>query len=157
MRRRADRTLHLELLRARAAAYRLELALAMRGMSESLAPLRSVADSVGSVTAALGRRGRVLKWLALAAGALLRARRLRRLAEAAIPGMQGRVARAVALAALAAGAFAVVAMRKGQSNGANEQKAQAPRAEAGEPEARTDGHVGASHAFVAEGGESGEG
>ena len=146
MRRRIDRALHLKLLRARAAAERVELALAMRSISERLAPLRSVADSLGSVTAALGRRGRMLKWVALIAGALIRARRFRRLAAAAIPGVRG-TGRAVVLAAFAAGALAT-ALRKGQRVGRSEEGEQPPRATPAE--ATADAAAGNSHGFAAQ-------
>ncbi len=108
-RRRADRKLHLELLRARAAADRIELSLAMRSILDRLGPLRRAAESIGSVADAVGGR-RALKWLAAAAVAFARTRSVRRaitgatakLVSSAVPPL-----RIVALGALAAGAFAM--------------------------------------------------
>jgi hypothetical protein len=112
--RRADRKLHLELLRARGAADRIELSLAMKAISDRIEPLRRGADSIGSIAAALSRGGRPLRWLATAAGALMEARWVRRsigraaarLHLSAVPG-----ARTVALGALAAAAVAVLIRR----------------------------------------------
>jgi hypothetical protein len=97
-RRRADRKLHLELLRARAAADRLQLSLAMRDISEQLDPLRRAADSIGVVTRTLGGRGRLLGWLVAGIATLMRGRRIGR----------------TALGALAAGAVALLVRRAGR-------------------------------------------
>jgi hypothetical protein len=112
--RRADRKLHLELLRARGAAERIELSLAMKAISDGVEPLRRVADSIGSITSALGSSGRPLRWLAIAAGALTEARWARRavtravaLLRSAIPG-----ARTAVLGALALGAVALLIRRR---------------------------------------------
>jgi hypothetical protein len=101
--RRADRKLHLELLRARGAADRIELSVAMKAISDRVEPLRRVADSIGSIASALGSGGRPLRWLATVAGALIEARWARRaitrastLLRSAVPG-----ARTAALGVLA--------------------------------------------------------
>ena len=114
-RRRADRKLHLELLRARAAANRIELSLAMRSILDRVEPLRRAAESIGSVADAVGGRGRALRWLAAAAVAFARTRSVRRaiasaaarLASSAVPSM-----RAAALGALAVGALATLMRRR---------------------------------------------
>ena len=110
-RRRADPKLHLELLRARAAADRIELSLAVKDISDRVEPLRRAADSIGSIAGALGSGGRPLRWLATAAGALMEARWTRRavaraiavLRSGAVPG-----ARSAALGALALGAVVLL-------------------------------------------------
>jgi hypothetical protein len=114
-RRRADRKLHLELLRARAAADRIELSLAMRSILDRVEPLRRAAESIGSVADALGGRGRLLRWLAAAAVAFAQTRSLRR----AITGAAARLVssavpplRIVALGALIAGALATLRRRR---------------------------------------------
>jgi hypothetical protein len=119
-RRRADRKLHLELLRARAAADRIELSLAMRSILDRVEPLRRAAASIGSVADAVGGRGRVLGWLAAAAVAFAQTRSVRR----AITGAAARLVssavpplRIVALGALAAGALAMLtrSRRRGEA------------------------------------------
>ena len=113
-RRRVDRKLHLELLRARAAADRIELSLAMRSILDRVEPLRRAAESIGSVADAVGGRGRVLRWLAAAAVAFAQTRSVRR----AITGAAARLVsgavpplRIVALGALVAGALAALRRR----------------------------------------------
>jgi hypothetical protein len=113
--RRADRKLHLELLRARAAADRIELSLAMQDVSDRLTPLRRAADAVGSVAAVLGGRGRALTWVVGAVAALARSRRARRAVAAAASGLGSAVVppmRVLALGALAAGAVALLIRRR---------------------------------------------
>jgi hypothetical protein len=114
-RRRADRKLHLELLRARAAADRIELSLAMRSILDRVEPLRRAAEAIGSVADALGGRGRLLRWLAAAAVAFAQTRSVRR----AITGAAARLVssavpplRIVALGALIAGALATLRRRR---------------------------------------------
>lgn len=110
-RRRADRKLHLELLRARAAADRIELSLAMRSILDRVEPLRRAAESIRSVADAVGGRGRALRWLGAAAVAFARSRSLRRaISGAAAKLVSGAVPplRIVALGALAAGALAAL-------------------------------------------------
>jgi len=52
------RQLHLEMLRARAAAERVDLSSALQDLSDQVAPLRKAADTIGSVGALLrGRSG----------------------------------------------------------------------------------------------------
>jgi hypothetical protein len=129
--RRADRKLHLELLRARGAAERIELSLAMKAISDGVEPLRRVADAIGSVTSALGSGGRPLRWLATIAGALMEARWTRRavtramalLRSGAMPG-----ARTTVLGVLALGAVALLIRRRRHS----EATAPHPQASAGE-------------------------
>jgi hypothetical protein len=113
-RRRADRKLHLELLRARAATDRIELSLAMRSILDRVEPLRRAAASIGSVADAVGGR-RVLRWLAVAAVAFAQTRSVRR----AITGAAARLVssavpplRIVALGALIAGALATLRRRR---------------------------------------------
>jgi hypothetical protein len=117
-RRRTDRALRLELLRARAAADRIELSLARRDIADRLHPLRRAADSIGSVAGALGKRGSALRWLVAAGAALTRARRVRQaLAGAAASLHSGAAVRvgAVALGALVVGAAALVVRRTRRS------------------------------------------
>jgi hypothetical protein len=83
-RRQADRKLHLELLRARAAAHRLELSLAVQDIADQLHPLQRAADSLAAVAGALGGRGRALRWLAAVVAALAQGHRLRRTALGAL-------------------------------------------------------------------------
>jgi hypothetical protein len=113
--RRADRKLHLELLRARGAAERIELSLAMKAISDGVEPLRRVADSIGSITSALGSGGRPLRWLATAAGALMEARWVRRAVIRALTLLRSRampVARNAVLGALALGVVALLIRRR---------------------------------------------
>jgi hypothetical protein len=70
------RELRLELLRARAAANRIDLARAVRDVSEQFAPVRRAVDSIGSVTGALGDRARAARWALAAGAALVRGHRL---------------------------------------------------------------------------------
>jgi hypothetical protein len=126
-RRRADRKLHLELLRARAAADRIELSLAMRNISDRLEPLRRAADSVGSVADAVVGRGRALGWLAAAAVALTRARWVRQAVRGAAASLYSSAVprmRAVALGALALGALTMLIRKR--------RRAEAPQASASE-------------------------
>jgi len=110
-RRRADRKLHLELLRARGAAERIELSLAMQAIFDRAKPLRRAADAVGSIADAVGGRGRALRWLAAAAVAFTQTRSVRRalvaaaarLVSSAVPPL-----RIVALGALVASALAML-------------------------------------------------
>jgi hypothetical protein len=106
--RRADRKLHLELLRARAAADRIELSLATHEIAERLDPLRRAVDTIGSVAGALGGRGRALGWLVAAGAALARSRWTRRAIVGAATGLRAgpTPVRIVALGALAAGLVA---------------------------------------------------
>jgi hypothetical protein len=121
---RADRKLHLELLRARAAADRVELSLAMHDISARLHPLRSAADTIGSVAGALSSRSRALRWLTAAGAALARAVWARRLVagvasklhSGAVPWM-----RTLALCALAAGAVAMLIRRARRLDGTEAQ------------------------------------
>jgi hypothetical protein len=113
---RADRKLHLELLRARAAAERVELARAMHDISERLHPLQRAADAIESVAGAFSGRSRVLSWLAGGAAVLARAPWVRRAAVAArlYASTRPRV-RTVLLGALAAGAVALLLRRRSRS------------------------------------------
>ncbi|HEV3018637.1 MAG TPA: hypothetical protein VGY49_06430 [Burkholderiaceae bacterium] len=113
-RHRGDRKVHLELLRARAAADRLELSLAIQDLSGRLDPLRRAADAIGSVANALGGRGRTLGWLAAAAAALDRARWVRWAVAgaAAVLRAGGPRTRGFALGALAAGLIGVMGRRR---------------------------------------------
>jgi hypothetical protein len=70
--RRAHRKLRLELLRARAAADRIELTLAVQDIVARLAPLQRALDSIGSVAGALGARARTISWAVAAGVALVR-------------------------------------------------------------------------------------
>lgn len=123
--RRADSRLHLELLRARGAANRIELALAMKSVSDRIEPLRRAADSIGSIASGLAGGGRPLKWIATAGGALMQARWVRRVVAraaarlhlSAVPG-----ARTVALGALAVGAVALL-IRWGRGSTRSDRKA----------------------------------
>jgi len=67
---RAHRKLRLELLRARAAADRIELTVAVQDIAAQLAPLQRAFDSIGSVAGALGARARTIGW-GVAAGVTL--------------------------------------------------------------------------------------
>jgi hypothetical protein len=119
--RRADTKLHLELLRARGAADRIELSLAMKAISDRVEPLRRAGDSISSIAAALGSGGRPLRWLATAAGALMEARWVRRAVNraatrlSAVPGM-----RTVALGVLAAAAVALLVRRRRRAKPADQ-------------------------------------
>jgi hypothetical protein len=120
--RRADRKLHLELLRARAAANRIELSLAMHDISQRLDPLRRAADSIGSLAGVIGSRRRALRWLAVAAAALAPARWLRQVVAGAAARLHSSAAprsRAFALAALAAVAV-VLLIRRGRGSPAQD-------------------------------------
>jgi len=107
--RRGDPKLHLELLRARGAAERLELSMAVKDISDRVEPLCRAADSIGSIAGALGSGGRPLRWLATAAGALMEVRWTRRavtrviavLRSGAVPGLRVAALGAVALGAVA--------------------------------------------------------
>jgi hypothetical protein len=123
-RRRADRKLHLELLRARAAADRLELSLAVHDISARLHPLRSAAETIGSIAAALSARSRALRWLTAAGATVARSRWARR----AVAGVASRLhpgavpsARVLAWGALAAGAVALLVRRARRRRGADSQ------------------------------------
>jgi hypothetical protein len=117
--RRADRKLHLELLRARGAADRLELSLAVQDLSDRLAPLRRAADVIGQVGQAVASRGRPWGWVAAAGAALARqrwlGRSLARLA-AGIRSASAPRARIVAIGALAAATMALI-MRRARRSG----------------------------------------
>jgi hypothetical protein len=130
-RRRAERKLRLELLRARAAADRIELSVAVRDISERLDPIRRAADSIGSVAAVLGGRGRTLGWAAAAVAALVRSGWLRRTVGAVRQrraARRGPRARNVALSALVAGLIALLLGRA---------RAGGPQAEGGDEEPPT--------------------
>jgi hypothetical protein len=130
-RRRADRKLHLELLRARAAADRIELSLAMRSILDRVEPLRRAAASIGSVADAVGGRGRVLGWLAAAAVAFAQTRSVRRAITGAAARLVSTVVpplRIVALGALAAGALAMLT-RSGRRGEARDRKSRAGSSE----------------------------
>jgi len=104
-RRRAERTLRLELLRARAAAERVELSAAVHEIYQGLHPLRRAADSLGSAARAFGGRGHLLGWLATTAAALARGKWLKRALASAAVGLVAKSApwtRSLAMAALAA-------------------------------------------------------
>ena len=125
-RRRVDRKLHLELLRARAAADRIELSLAVRSILDRIEPLRRAAASIGSVADAVGDRGRVLRWLAAAAVALTQTRSVRRAISGAAAKLVSGVVpplRIVALGALAAGALATL-IRRGRRAEDRDRKSQ---------------------------------
>jgi MYXO-CTERM domain-containing protein len=132
--RRADPKLHLELLRARGAAERIELSLAMKAISDRVEPLRRAADSVGSIAAALGSGGRPLRWLATAAGALMEARWTRRavsraaalLRSGATPGT-----RIAALGVLAVAAIALLIRRRRRGRTSDETPEASPGDETG--------------------------
>jgi hypothetical protein len=118
--RRANHTLHLSLLRARAAAARIELALAVRDISHRVDTVRRAADSIGSLVDALRSRRRALTWLATATAALAPARWLRRaLTGAAATLRSGATLRVggVALAALAVVAVGLVLRRRSEGRG----------------------------------------
>jgi hypothetical protein len=113
--RRVDSKLHLELLRARGAANRIELSLAMKAVSDRVEPLRRAADSIGSITSALSSGGRPLKWLATVAGGLMEARWVRRAVSRAAAHLRSSVVpgtRTVALGVLAAAAIALLIRRR---------------------------------------------
>jgi len=76
-RHRTNRALRLDLLRARAAADRVELALTLQGISERVAPLRRIVESIGSAAGVLRGRGRALSWIAAALAVLAQVRWLR--------------------------------------------------------------------------------
>ena len=106
---RAQRKLHLELLRTRAAAERLELSMALQDIAERLQPLRRAGDSLGSVARAVGGRGHLLGWLAAGLAALAQVRRFRR----------------TALGTLAAGAIVlVVRYLRGSSSEKSERESE---------------------------------
>jgi hypothetical protein len=113
-RHRGDRKLQLELLRARAAADRIELSLAVRDISDRLHPFRRAAESIESVVGVLGGRGRALRWVVAAGAALARAAWVRQAMGAVGAGLRasaGPRIRTLALAALAAGAVALLIRR----------------------------------------------
>jgi hypothetical protein len=126
-RRRADPRLHLELLRARGAAERIELSLAVKDISDRVEPVRRAADSIGSIAGALGSGGRPLRWLATAAGALMEMRWTRRaltragalLRSGAVPGM-----RSGTLGVLVLGAVALLIWRGRRRRHASDQDSQ---------------------------------
>jgi hypothetical protein len=114
-RRRTDRALRLELLRARAAADRIELSLARQRISDRLHPLRRAADSIGLVAGALGKRGSALRWLVAAGAALTRARRVRQVLAGAAASLQSGAAvrmGGIALGALVVGAALLIRRRR---------------------------------------------
>lgn len=108
--RRADSRLHLELLRARGAAERIELSLAMKALSDRVEPVRRAADAIGSLASALGSGGRPLRWLATAAGALMEARWTRRAVSRAVALLKSGAVPGVRSAALGVLALATVAL-----------------------------------------------
>jgi len=105
MRRRADRKLHLDLLRARAAADRIELTLAIQAISQRVEPVRRLAGALEWVGAVLGSRGRPLGLLAAVAGAVLKTR----LVRSAVRGASGRLGSAAAPGARRAALAALIA------------------------------------------------
>ena len=109
--RRADSRLHLELLRARGAASRVELALAKQEISDRLQGLGRAADVIGTVAGALSGRGGALGWLATVVAVLGRARWARRALAAAAAGRRAG-SPAIPIAALAALATGLVALRR---------------------------------------------
>jgi hypothetical protein len=108
--RRADTRLHLELLRARAAASRVELSEARQQIADRLRRFGRAADAVGTVANVLIGRAGTLGWLATAVAVLGRARWARRaLAGAAAGRWAGApTLQVAALAALATGLIALV-------------------------------------------------
>jgi len=115
---RGDRKLQLELLRARAAADRIALSLAVRDISDRLHPFRRAAESIESVIGVLGGRGRVLRWVVAAGAALARAAWVRQAMGAVGAGLRASAApriRTLALAALVAGAVALLIRRARRS------------------------------------------
>jgi len=112
--RQTDRKLRLELLRARAAADRIELALAVNDLAERLAPLRRAWDSLGTIAGVLGR-GRTLGWLLAGAAAWARTRGMRRALRAAAGAGHGMGR--VAFSALLAAAIALVVRALRRSEG----------------------------------------
>jgi hypothetical protein len=85
---RTDRQLRLELLRARAAANRIDLALAVQDISERFAPIRRTVDSIGSVAGALGGRARAVRWAVAAGAAWARGRWLLRTVSGLVAGLR---------------------------------------------------------------------
>ncbi|HWY73319.1 MAG TPA: hypothetical protein VNW98_06725 [Burkholderiaceae bacterium] len=126
-RHRGDRKLHLELLRAHAAADRIELALALRDISDRLHPFRRAADAIGSVVDVLGGRSRALRWVAAAGAALARAGWVRQTLGAVGAGLRSGAVprmRTLALVALAAGAVALL-IRRGRRSEARDAQSHA--------------------------------
>ena len=111
---RASRALRLELLRARAAADRMELALALHDISDRVSPLRRVVDSIGFAAGMLGGRGRALSWVAAALALLARGRWLRQVvAGSTAKRRSGSTSgvRSIAVAALVAAALRMLIRR----------------------------------------------
>jgi hypothetical protein len=105
IKRRADRQLRLELLRARAAADRVELSAALQDVSDRFHFVRRAADSVESVARALSGRSHLVGWLATAGAALARGKWVRRALGGAAAGLLARSApwaRPLALGVMAA-------------------------------------------------------
>lgn len=101
--------LRLELLRARAATERVELAAAVHEMYQGLHLLRRAADSLGSAARAFSGRGYLLGWLATTAAALARGKWLRRALASAAVGLVAKSApwtRSLAVGALVAALLA---------------------------------------------------
>ena len=120
--RRADTKLHLELLRARAAASRVELSEARQEIGDRLQRFGRAADAVGTVANVLIGRAGTLGWLATALAVFGRARWARRALVAAAGGRRGGAPR-IPIAALAALATGLVALlRKGRGSGAPASK-----------------------------------
>jgi hypothetical protein len=97
--------LRLELLRARAAAERIELSAAAHEIYEGLHPLRRVADALGSAARAFSGRGHLLGWLATTGAALTRGKWLKRALASAAIGLVAKYApsaRSIAVGALLA-------------------------------------------------------
>ena len=104
-RRRAERVLRLELLRARAAAERVELSAAVHEIYEGLHPLRRAADSLGAAARVFSGRGQLLGWLATTGAALARGKWLKRALTSAAIGLVAKSApwaRSLAVGALVA-------------------------------------------------------
>jgi len=123
-RRRADRQLHLDLLRARGAADRLELAMAVQDLSDRLAPLRRAVEVIGVARRAVGAPTRSLGWAAAALAALARGRWLGRALGSLAAGVRSAAvprARIVGAFALAAAVTLIVrrARRPGRTDSAD--------------------------------------
>jgi hypothetical protein len=119
--RRADRKLHMDLLRARGAADRLELAMAVHDLSDQLAPLRRAAEWIGLARQTVGASGRSLGWAAAALAALARGRWLGRALGSLAAGIRSTAAprtRIVAAFTLAAAVALIVrrARRSGRGH-----------------------------------------
>ena len=103
----------------------------MHDISQRLDPLRRAADSIGSLAGVIGSRRRALRWLAVAAAALARARWVRQVVAGAATRLRSSAAprsRAFALTALAAGAVALL-IRRGRGSQARDATTQAGRGE----------------------------